>query len=278
LVYRGKKRALFHSFDSVEPHDDTVGDLADVGGRPEVRYINSAVDVANVQAEFAKDHDGSLFVGIQPRVLSPSDLRDISVLANREYSGAKFYDIESVPNCGRFPYIHVETPGGAYGAAQMGAGEYATLLFYWVLLTAPKDSILLLEEPESLIAPRSQVALANLLKRWTLKQNATVVATTHSPDFCAALPDEAVFAVYRDASHRTKVSCAAAAVSLLRENGYVRPRVLLVLVEDRLAERFLKHALDLVEFDNLLAIVTGKAACILVRPIRVLSPCASMSF
>ena len=95
-------------------------------------------------------------------------------------------------------YFEVTTEGVTYGSEMMGLGELALHLMLWHLERVEPQSIMLIEEPETHISPRSQQALLNVLARASARKKLWVIVTTHSAGIVARIPREHIRLVYRD--------------------------------------------------------------------------------
>src|SRR5207249_4749613 len=99
----------------------------------------------------------------------------------KEYSECKIFEVPEYDEIEKFPYFKATSNGVSYGSETMGQGELSLLIVLWELLTLPKNSILLLEEPETHVSPRSQEALMNVIAQNIVEKGIWTIVTTHSP-------------------------------------------------------------------------------------------------
>gem|GEM_PF-2540188 len=124
---------------------------------------------------------GQLLAAVEPQIFGPPDLQTLSYLVGRDYSDGRFYEIDEYESIGIFPYFVVGSGKVEYDTRGMGQGEFALFTLYWLLKRLPAKSILILEEPETHLSPRSQTAMMNILARFCQEKELCVIITTHSP-------------------------------------------------------------------------------------------------
>jgi hypothetical protein len=107
-----------------------------------------------------------LLEAYSPAQLAESEVDKLSYLVGREYETVEIFEIGDETEGFAFPYMVVTAAGTKYGSEDMGLGELALHLTNWHLSRVPENSILLLEEPETHISPRSQHTLLNILAEY----------------------------------------------------------------------------------------------------------------
>jgi predicted ATP-dependent endonuclease of OLD family len=118
---------------------------------------------------------------IEARVASTKELEMLSYIVGKNYSELKTYELE-FSEYGEVPYFEVVSNGVQYNSKTMGLGELSVHYVLWHLQRIARDSIILIEEPETYLAPRSQEALINVLAKLSIEKNVWIVLTTHSPN------------------------------------------------------------------------------------------------
>jgi predicted ATPase len=186
--------------------------------------------------------------GAGPKTLSGDGLATISYLVGKDYVNCDVYEIADYGPFQVWPYFKVTVGGVTYGSEAMGRGELALLSAYWVIDTAPPNSILVLEEPETHVSGRSQSALMDVLAQACATKAISAIVTSHSPIVIGKLPKENVRLIVNE----------GAASSILQEpkdyqvagivGGGVAFRFL-VLVEDACARSFALSILDKLDPD-----------------------------
>jgi predicted ATPase len=131
--------------------------------------------------------------------------------------------------------------GYRYTESHMGAGEQKVVRLVHQLERIPERSLVLLEEPELTLHPDAQYGLAWYLMALASRRGHQVIFATHSFHMFEALPKAARVLLTRDKAgvavlHGVHHLSAARALS-----SSVRSNLDLVLVEDEVAEHFLKE-------------------------------------
>ncbi|MCG9704577.1 ATP-dependent nuclease [Photobacterium damselae] len=80
----------------------------------------------------------------------------------------------------------------SYSEAVAGSGEVSVVNCVVKVLRAPKESLILLDEPEVSLHPGAQTELRSLLLSKILESNCQVIMSTHSEHFVQSLPDRAI--------------------------------------------------------------------------------------
>lgn len=180
-------------------------------------------------------HDSSLpdlWEGVSPKKLSADELEEISALVGRTYSSVDFYEIADYQNHEVVPYFRVSSNSETYGAEDMGLGELSLLFFYWTLSRVTAGSVLLLEEPETFVAPKAQRNLIDLLAATTTEKNIFAIIASHSGIIAERVPG----------THIDYVSRFGKTVSFMRNPArnimaerlaLVPPRSAVALLEDK---------------------------------------------
>lgn len=125
----------------------------------------------------------------EPKVSTGEELKSLSYIIGKQYSRCLSYEIE-LDTHGIVPYFQVESEGLCYSSETMGLGELAVLLILWSFNRASKNSIVLVEEPETYLSPRSQELLLNVLAKTAFDKRLWVIITTHSPRVLKNIPNE----------------------------------------------------------------------------------------
>jgi len=132
--------------------------------------------------------------------------------------------------------------GNAYSENNMGFGEGRVLYTVDLLESSPKQSLFVLEEPETSLHENAQHAFGRYLIDVSLRRGHQILLTTHSSAIIHALPSEASKLLVRD---RDGVLCysglSASRVRSVLSGG--RQSALDVVVEDDFAKCILREAL-----------------------------------
>ena len=175
------------------------------------------------------------------------DVKEINYLIGKQYQHCYVRELnETDENDATIPYFSVEVDGEKYDSKYMGHGEHFLLYLFWRITHVDKDTLLIIEEPETYISIASQIHFANYLGKQMAKKGVKVILTTHSPYILSNIRNENIRMVSRMgniASIVTPSENLPAEVLLgLNENSsgtfFVEDRVaadlLTVILEDRL--------------------------------------------
>lgn len=109
------------------------------------------------------------------------DLEEMSYLVGKSYSTAKIIEVEDLADGKPLPYFEVESYGIKYDSRRMGLGEHFLIYMFWKMYNIKRDSIMILEEPETSIGIESQRHLMDYIAKIVSEKGVTVIITTHSP-------------------------------------------------------------------------------------------------
>jgi len=176
--------------------------------------------------------------GISGSVLSNDDLDIVQYVTGRRVTSCEIYEVSDYAGLERFPYFRISCGDLTYGSERMGFGELSLITLYWSLRSAEANSILILEEPETHISPRSQSAIMDYVARICVERSIQLIVTTHSPTVVQNFPPENVWQLIRPGDKTTILSPVSnATVSQLLGSGIRYSGAL--LVEDLAAKYFL---------------------------------------
>lgn len=132
----------------------------------------------------------------------------------------------------------------AYGPDKMSLGELAACVMLQALRRAPRGSIVLLDEPENFLSPKSRQRLLHEIIGWSLKQHISVVVASHSPEIAQLLPPASLRTIQRGPEDQgVVISVGGIPAQVSRVLGLKpRPEAVL-LVEDGFAKGLLEAVL-----------------------------------
>jgi predicted ATPase len=214
-------------------------------------WLDPAYQTAQSRRLIAKDAAfAEVLEPVGPRKLNEKELELVCYVIGKSYQSCVAYEVPEYGGIEKFPYFLVTADDVEYGSETMGQGELSLLFTLWELLTLPKNSILLIEEPETHVSPRSQEALMNAIVQAAAENGLWVIITTHSPSIVNRVPREHVRLLSRDGKTVLPIEGAARyqlAAILGGGGGYQGA----VLVEDEIAIQFGIAVLDELEPDLL---------------------------
>lgn len=191
-------------------------------------------------------------------IVSPEVCNIISEIMKVEYSEIKIVTHQLYDSKSSFKpskTIWMKKDGKNYSEAFAGTGEARIILLINDLFQAPKNSLILIDEPEISLHPSAINNLKRYILQITLEKKHQIIITTHSPKFTEGFPSSAIklmkledngVNIYENIDSREAFS----------RLGEVSGSCKRLYVEDRLMEYIVNRVLDLkgTEFikDNLI--------------------------
>lgn len=177
------------------------------------------------------------------RPLTESELIWINHILGKKYVGATYlkhrlYEKESGLS------IIFQTESGQYSEAFAGSGELAVVNLVTQLLNGEKNSLVLLDEPETSLHPGAQENLIRFLLWSVIEKHYQIVISTHSPTITQSLPKEALYALLETDEGKTAISQVAHPHMAFHRIGHIPDNKKLVIVEDQLLLKLVEVALD----------------------------------
>lgn len=200
------------------------------------RYIGFTIYIPKVE-----QRDISIYRGRDISILDESDLASeaktaICKILSSPYSGLTSATAKHDTRTTDIGFA--EKFGSKYSENNMGFGEGRVFYTVRSLESAPKQSLFVIEEPETSLHENAQYEFAKYLIDVCLRRNHQIIITTHSKAVLAALAPESRKLLYRDGksvriSDRTSTAEATGLLSLGNSHE------LTILVEDRRAKTLL---------------------------------------
>lgn len=231
ILDRGQQ--ILRTFNLMTGEVDPVNTLA------EVQWVDFAYQCPKMMTYFGQTTNLDEFLEtVEPQQSDSAELEVASYLVGKEYTSRSTYELEDVdPEQNPLPYFRVSDGGAEYGTETMGLGELSIHYMMWLLKRAARDSIMLIEEPETYLAPRSQQALLNILAEYSARMGIWVVLTTHSPTLLNRIPVGHVKFLAR-VNNLLKVTSPTAHSDYFPALGMPILRKGVLLVEDRASRQF----------------------------------------
>jgi predicted ATPase len=209
---------------------------ADRPARP-VEYIDlSRVQPVSVRAGYARIAK-TKHIEKSSEAFDPNRVKRLSGILGREYDSAKMAlsDIDDK----RFVPV-VSTHGISYSGYHQGAGETTATEF--LKADYPKNGLILIDEIESSLHPRSQRRLIRDLAEICREREIQILLTTHSSAILEELPLEARLYVMQTGSGRQVISSVSPQFAMTKMDDESYPECDL-FVEDRAAAAMLGEIL-----------------------------------
>jgi predicted ATPase len=161
----------------------------------------------------------------------------------------------------------------SYSEAHMGYGEGRVQHLITTLENVPERSLVLIEEPETALHPRSQYQVGCYLIDVAYRRRHQILLTTHSPYLLGALPDESrIYLKWQGDSIVSVPRLSAPQIRSLLSEGH--DPVLDVLVEDDCGEALLRELVRTVDPDLLTCMkihVVGGGSSVLTATLKALA-------
>ena len=217
--------------DKIEADPDTI-DVESV-------WIDSSLDAPKLIDIFSNTtHLNELLEAEASKVLTESESSLISYIVGKEYSNCEVFELE-LEAYGLVPYFKVVSNGAEYGSEAMGLGEISVHYLLWNLNRIEKNSVVLMEEPETYLAPRSQEALLDGIAKLAADKKLWVILTTHSPNIIRNIPLEHIRILNR-IHENVEISTPNNNLESIYSLGLNPQKLGVILVEDRCAREFTK--------------------------------------
>lgn len=121
-----------------------------------------------------------------------------ALVGGKVYSYCSIREIEDVDGSDLpFPFFQVEIDGIEYDTRSMGSGEHFLLYLFWCIKSTDKDTLLIIEEPETYISIFSQIHFADYIGKILAEDGIKVILTTHSPYILRNIKNENIRIVSR---------------------------------------------------------------------------------
>jgi predicted ATPase len=130
-----------------------------------------------------------------------------------------------------------------YTESHMGAGEQKIVRLVRFLESLPRNSLILLEEPELMLHPDAQRGLAWYLMTLARRNGHQIIIATHSPAIFEVLPAAGRVLLVRDRQGVTVLHGISHLTAARQLAGSVMTNQDMLFVEDMVAKRFLQEIL-----------------------------------
>lgn len=126
--------------------------------------------------------------GVTAKTLTEEQLQLASYVVGKDYDSCEVWEISEYGPFEVWPYFKVTISDVVYGSETMGQGELALLSALWTIQRSPDNSLVILEEPETHVSSRSQLAFMDFLAREGRARGISFFLTTHSPVILQHIP------------------------------------------------------------------------------------------
>lgn len=243
LCHRGKEFTILRDLRTGNTKLGSGESVESLLSQLSVAVLDTAAVCPRLQHYFRSDpHLEDVLEPVEPAILDREELALVNYIVGKDYEAVEVYEPERVGDFEDFPYFSVRALGNEYGSEDMGAGEFAALYLFWALRRLPKESIILLEEPETFLSPRSQEAIVNLIAKYCDEHKHSCLLTTHSPFVLSRLDREFVRIAVPGLSGAV-FSPSAGSGQHMDYLGLGRRKMRLAFVEDKAGQEFMRFLL-----------------------------------
>lgn len=230
--FRGKGISLQYP----TPNDESIVQFE---AAEDVYYLEPSFHVPYLQRTLHKTSDIRDLANVFDSGTIPKE--DVGYILGRDYEEIDAYEIE-IRAEEVVPYFVVNRSGVSYDSRQMGLGELSAFWICWSLERLRKGSVVLLEEPEVFVSPRSQRAIIDIVAKYIDKKSLAVVISSHSPHLLDPIPKNCKFVFSQD-SGQSKLIPTGEFDEELAILGIVPPLLGICHVEDLAAQTLLEAIL-----------------------------------
>lgn len=166
------------------------------GTKPPLVFIDPALESQQIRTVFESDSNASdLLEGADPNAFSDDWLGHASRILRRRYTSVEVTEIEGPGDEEVIPWFRTSCAGAEYTSLEMGRGELSALYLLWRLSQVPKNTIVVIDEPEAGLAAYSQDKLKETFAHLSFSLGVHLIISTHSPSLYLGLAGEPVSVV-----------------------------------------------------------------------------------
>ncbi|MED3934403.1 AAA family ATPase [Priestia megaterium] len=176
-----------------------------------------------------------LLNSVEPIIFDENELTELSFIVGKEYDNCYMYELELVDE--EVPYFVVETGGVKYGTELMGLGELSILYILWNMKRISEKSIMVIDEPETYLAHRSQIGILDVMARYSSEKSIWMIISTHSFGMLSRIPPDHIKLLTRVGSD-VRITTHNDDFIYLNALGMPKQKTGVIFVEDRVAREF----------------------------------------
>jgi predicted ATPase len=227
---------------------DRVFYFADRSHTLDERQKNIAKDAKKlarvIQAGLQSYKPGGHQAVFENRELTPVELDWVSYILGREYTGAR-YVLHRLYGHIEAPTVVFKRPNLTYSEAFAGSGELAVVRAVIEILSYPKYTLVLLDEPETSLHPGAQERFLGFLLEIIRTQHIQVVISTHSPTLVNLLPPSAIRTLEETTDGKMQIVEVTHPEAAFNVLGHQSNTKITVVVEDALLTCLVQMAVRL---------------------------------
>lgn len=202
-------------------------------------YIDSTESMSVQNYFISQTHLDELLEQYEEFNLPSKSLEDLNYLVGKKYNSCTLRELTDTDGVdSTIPFFSVEIDGETYDSKSMGSGEHFLFYLFWRIEKADKETLLIVEEPETYISIVSQIHFINYLGSHITRKGIKVIISTHSPYILSCVRNESVRVISRVGNNVSIISpdekLSAETILGLKERHYGT-----IFVEDKVASDLL---------------------------------------
>lgn len=200
-------------------------------------FLKSVFDgIQNIVVRYRKEYNEPL------KTLSTEELKYVSFILGKKYLSGKMVKHKLFSEWGYS--VLFETSTYSYSEAFAGSGEMAVVRLVLEILSAPRYSLVLLDEPEVSLHPGAQRRLKQFILDQIRQKQLQVVISTHSPNIIEWLPHNAIKVFSQLPNGKFNVKSQITPEEAFYHLEQTSPSKKTIIVEDHLAQQIVVEVLE----------------------------------
>jgi energy-coupling factor transporter ATP-binding protein EcfA2 len=197
-----------------------------------------------IQAGLQSYKPGGHQAVFENRELTQIELEWVSYILGREYISAR-YVLHRLYGHIEAPTVVFKRPNLTYSEAFAGSGELAVVRAVIEILSYPKYTLVLLDEPETSLHPGAQERFLGFLLETIRTQHLQVVISTHSPTLVNLLPPSAIRTLEETVEGKMQIVEVTHPEAAFNVLGHRSNNKITIVVEDALLTSLVQMAIKL---------------------------------
>lgn len=208
-----------------------------------IKYIDASQSINVLEFFLHQENIDELIEQSESTELEAMRVEEINYLVGRDYEKIQIYEFEEISKFDTIPYFIVSKGEVEYDTRKMGMGEHFLFYIYWMFLKTPKNSLVVIEEPETFVGVNSQLGIMNIIAMLADEKGCSFLITTHSPYILQNISDENISIIAR-ASNMVSVRVVKNENDISTLLGIKQRISGTFFVEDDVAKIFLSQLLE----------------------------------
>lgn len=146
-----------------------------------IKYIDASRSIRVLDFFLHQENIDELIEQSESTELDTEIVAKINYLVGKNYQKIQMYELDDILGFDTIPFFVVSEGNMEYDTRKMGMGEHFLFYIYWMLLITPKNSLVVIEEPETFVGVNSQRGIMNTIAMMADEKGCSFLITTHSP-------------------------------------------------------------------------------------------------